>query len=200
MAYVRSAGTLNSITKDVKHASRGAFMEFCSRLCLIVLLLSSSLAFGQEQVAAVPSSGELPPEISSESLGDIQHGDQPIYPPQRDGALYFGKGSADLSPDAQNFLYRLAEQLKIDRRRSVALTAYLEGAHIDSLEIAATNMRLKVVSTVLQEFGVLAQQLISRIEYESDATSPCATETCRVSYRRVELRVKVPPRKSAKRH
>jgi outer membrane protein OmpA-like peptidoglycan-associated protein len=174
MAYVGSPETLNALTR------RG-------KVLVLALFLHGSIALGQETEGMVRLSDEFPPE------------DRAIHPPQREGALYFGKGSSDISPEAQQVLYSRAKQLIGDRRRQIVLTAYLEGEGIDSLEIAAANMRLKMVSFVLQKFGVFARQISSSVVYENNSTSPCATETCRVSYRRVELRVKTPPGKSTGR-
>jgi outer membrane protein OmpA-like peptidoglycan-associated protein len=189
-------GQRDEIESFNRSSSRSAVLQHVTRyFCILILLLSVTNVIGAELVIA-PTNQSDGQVVGATPNGDsINQREAAIVPPQRPGAIYFAKDSSELGADALQILFDHATELKDDRKRTIALTGYLDAVHIASLDLAVVNQRIENITDVLEKFGVSTRQISNRIHYDINTTSPCVTEICRGSYRRVEMQISVPPSK-----
>lgn len=103
--------------------------------------------------------------------------------------MYFARGSAELNGEALATISENAERLKAHPAAAVTLVGFTEDLASSAYSLALAQQRTKVVGDALLNMGVAARQIRSTAYGQEDpGTAPCATEVCRVSYRRVEFR------------
>ncbi|MDD5249406.1 MAG: OmpA family protein [Rhodocyclaceae bacterium] len=104
-------------------------------------------------------------------------------------SVYFARRSVDLTDDALATIAENAERLKAKPAVSVTLVGYTDEVGSSSYGIAFAQRRVAVVAEALIRMGVDPRQIRSSAYGEEGGdTLPCATEICRISYRRVEFK------------
>lgn len=108
--------------------------------------------------------------------------------PDTSNALFFGAGSAAISPEGKRMLQALAERLKENRRATITLIGHSDDTGSTEFDVAMAQRRVDAAATELQKAGLASRQ-IRRVSYgnESGASAPCSSEPCRQRERRVDL-------------
>lgn len=185
-----------SIGQSLRKVRLSKIVFRCTCILLTVVMLPGAYGAGQD--------GELPFQNHSSTTTTpcadaVDKKAVAIYPPQREGAIYFAEDSEEIAPEAIQILLAHATELKADRSQTLTLTGYLEADRISSMDLAMVNQRIESISVALEKSGVLSKQIRSRIHYEAVSTKPCVTESCRISYRRVDFHVASPSVHTKKR-
>jgi outer membrane protein OmpA-like peptidoglycan-associated protein len=104
-------------------------------------------------------------------------------------SVYFARRSADLTDEGLATIAENAERLKANPAVCVTLVGFTDEVGSSSYGVAFAQRRTSVVADALVKMGVDPRQIrATAYGEEGSDTLPCATEICRVSYRRVEFK------------
>lgn len=104
-------------------------------------------------------------------------------------SVYFEPGTAEITRLALATITENAERLLADSGLAVKLVGYTDDLSSSSYAVALANRRAFQVADALTKLGVSSRQIrTSSYGQEEPGIEQCATEICRISYRRVEFR------------
>lgn len=143
--------------------------------------------------ASSPGHDPLPESRPSASAQEVSvpEGEPPALQYHAHGrhSVYFARGSLQLNDDALATIAENVEKLKGNPRLAVTLVGFTEDLGSSSYSIALAQRRTSAVAELMMGMGIPEQQIRSTsYGREQDDVAPCQTESCRVSYRRVEFR------------
>jgi outer membrane protein OmpA-like peptidoglycan-associated protein len=103
--------------------------------------------------------------------------------------VYFSQGSADIDDAGRETIRQHAEKLKSNRRLVVTLIGHSTDRGSTEYKVALGQKRVDLVADELKSAGAATVQIRKRSYASDKATADrCASEACRQTDRRVELR------------
>lgn len=156
---------------------------------LLVLAGCGTAAPGRQPlpVAATPERpADAEPQAShAESAATIENGKAPNL--DEKSVIYFSLGSSAIGQDERSKLRDIAEQLKVDKTKSVQLIGYANDNGSSSFNLAVADSRVQSVGAALKKLGVKPQQIRKHVVGGEKHPVACRSAECQRKMRRVEL-------------
>lgn len=144
---------------------------------------------GDAQLEGIIASPETSADIPSIPPNAPSEKDRRWVRASNANSIYFAYGSPDLTESALTWIGRHAQRLTANPRLAVTLVGYTDDFSSSSYSIALGERRAQTVREQLLALNVNSSQIrVISYGHEKFPTSPCQTEICRSSYRRVEFR------------
>lgn len=105
------------------------------------------------------------------------------------GDVLFEFGRAEIKPGAQDSLRKLAEYLKSQPERRIAIEGYTDSIGSDQVNLALSQRRADAVAAALSAMGVAPDRIVTRGYGKAYPVADNSTDTNRALNRRVEVTI-----------